>query len=82
MIVALMQPYFFPYLGYFDLIHSVDQWIVFDSVQYIRQGWMHRNRILHPQSGWQYITVPIAKHSRRRRLTEFNWQSHWRGKIV
>ena len=60
MIVGLMQPYFFPYLGYFDLINEVDLWVAFDTVQYIRRGWMNRNRVLHPQAGWQYINVPIV----------------------
>ncbi len=62
--LGLMQPYFFPYLGYFDLIYQTDVWIVFDTVQYTRRGWMNRNRILHPRSGWQYITVPVQKHPR------------------
>lgn len=57
-----MQPYFFPYLGYFDLINYTDEWIVFDTVQYIRHGWINRNRILHPGDGWQYIVVPVRKH--------------------
>jgi hypothetical protein len=60
--LALMQPYFFPYLGYFDLINISDRWIVFDSVQYIQRGWINRNRILHPKEGWQYIIVPRKKH--------------------
>lgn len=59
--LAGMQPYFFPYLGYFDLIHNVDQWIFFDTPQYIKNGWVNRNRVLHPQQGWQYIIVPIQK---------------------
>lgn len=63
MILGNMQPYFFPYLGYFDLINYADRWIVFDTVQYIYQGWMNRNRILHPRDGWQYISVPLKKHS-------------------
>lgn len=62
--LGIMQPYFFPYLGYFDLINYTDQWIVFDTVQYIRHGWVNRNRILHPKDGWQYIVVPLKKHSR------------------
>lgn len=62
--LGLMQPYFFPYLGYFDLINSVDLWVAFDTVQYIRRGWMNRNRILHPKEGWTYITAPVAKHPR------------------
>ncbi|MCA9263772.1 MAG: WbqC family protein [Planctomycetales bacterium] len=62
--LGIMQPYFLPYLGYFDLICRTDQWIVFDTPQYIRHGWVNRNRILHPQQGWQYIKVPLAKHAR------------------
>ncbi|MBN2466493.1 WbqC family protein, partial [candidate division WOR-3 bacterium] len=59
-----MQPYFFPYLGYFDLIYRTDRWVVFDTAQYIRHGWVNRNRILHPSSGWQYITAPLRQHHR------------------
>mgnify|MGYP000864714505 FL=1 len=59
--LAGMQPYFFPYLGYFDLIYNVDKWIFFDTPQYIKNGWVNRNRILHPHQGWQYIIVPIQK---------------------
>ena len=58
-----MQPYFFPYLGYFDLIHTVDRWIVADTVQHMRHGWVARNRVLHQTSGWQYIVVPVKKHA-------------------
>lgn len=58
-----MQPYFFPYLGYFDLIHRTDKWVVFDVVKYAPHSWMNRNRILHPSEGWQYITVPVRKHA-------------------
>lgn len=56
-----MQPYFFPYIGYFELIARTDRWIVFDSVQYNPKSWMNRNRILHPNEGWQYVTVPVVK---------------------
>lgn len=58
-----MQPYFFPYLGHFSLINSVDKWIVFDVTQYTPKSWMNRNRILHPTEGWQYVTVPLANSS-------------------
>lgn len=57
-----MQPYFFPYLGYFGLIKHTDKWIVFDTPQFIYQGWIERNRILKPVQGWQYISVPLKKH--------------------
>ena len=58
-----MQPYFFPYLGHFALIASVDKWIVFDVTQYTPKTWMNRNRILHPKAGWQYVTVPLSNSS-------------------
>jgi hypothetical protein len=43
---AIMQPYFFPYLGYFQLIFAVDLFIIYDNIQYTKQGWINRNRIL------------------------------------
>lgn len=63
--LGIMQPYFYPYLGYFSLIKNTDRWIVFDTVQYIEHGWINRNRIIHssrPEAS--YITVPLQKHSR------------------
>lgn len=82
--LGIMQPYFFPYLGYFDLINRVDRWIVFDTPQYIRHGWINRNRILHPAKGWQYIIVPLAKHSRDTAIKEVQILPHtdWRSRIL
>jgi hypothetical protein len=68
--LGIMQPYFFPYVGYFSLIDATDKWIVFDGVQYIRHGWVNRNRILHPTEGWQYVIVPLKKHSRDALISE------------
>jgi hypothetical protein len=62
--VGIMQPYFFPYIGYFQLISAADQWVVFDTPQYIRHGWINRNRILHPQAGPKYIILPLEHHPR------------------
>ena len=45
--VAVMQPYFFPYIGYFQLIASVDQFIVYDNIKYTKKGWINRNRMLN-----------------------------------
>jgi hypothetical protein len=59
MTLGIMQPYFFPYLGYFQLILAVDRGVVFDIVQYRRKSWMNRNRVLHPTLGWQYVSVPV-----------------------
>lgn len=63
--VAIMQPYFFPYIGYFALIKHTDFFVVFDPVQYISKGWMNRNRVLKPGEGWQYLTVPLQKQQQQ-----------------
>jgi hypothetical protein len=60
--MAIMQPYFFPYIGYFQLIASVDRFILCDDVQYIRHGWINRNRILSSGTQFQYIILPVARH--------------------
>lgn len=44
--VAIMQPYFFPYIGYFQLIAAVDQFVVYDNIKYTKKGWINRNRFL------------------------------------
>ena len=44
--LAIMQPYFLPYIGYFQLIASVDQFIVYDNIKYTKKGWVNRNRML------------------------------------
>lgn len=61
--IGIMQPYFFPYLGYYDLINRTDRWIVFDVVDYAPKSWMNRNRILHPAQGCQYVSVPVDRHA-------------------
>ena len=82
--LGLMQPYFFPYLGYFDVINCVDKWIVFDTVQYIRRGWINRNRILHPKEGWQYVIVPLRKHSRETAIKDVKIANDqpWKERII
>lgn len=66
--VGIMQPYFFPYLGHFALIASVDRWVVFDVPQYTPKTWMNRNRVLHPAEEWMYVTVPVKGGSRNRSI--------------
>jgi len=82
--LAIMQPYFLPYLGYFSLIKHTDEFILFDTVQFIRHGWIERNRILKPSNGWQYIMVPLKKHSRETIIKdiEINNDQQWKEKIL
>ncbi len=78
--LGIMQPYFFPYIGYFQLINCVDEFILLDTVQFIRHGWIERNRILKQDRGWLYVKVPLKKHSRKIlikniEIKEENWQA-------
>lgn len=57
--VVIMQPYFFPYIGYYQLIAQSDVFVLYDEVQYIRSGWSNRNRILR-QCSPHYLTFPLV----------------------
>lgn len=60
--IAIMQPYLFPYFGYYQLISAVDKFIIYDDVNFIKQGWINRNNIL--VNGKPYLfTVPLRKQS-------------------
>ena len=61
-----MQPYFFTYIGYFQLIANTNLFIFFDIVQYNKKSWMNRNRMLHPSKSddFKFISVPISKISK------------------
>lgn len=60
--IAIMQPYFFPYIGYFQLIQAVDQFIIYDDIEYTKKGWINRNRIL-VNGAPVFITLPLKKDS-------------------
>src|SRR5450631_3607040 len=60
--VAIMQPYFFPYIGYFQLIASVDRFVIYDNIKYTKKGWINRNRFLRNGSECVF-TVPLRKDS-------------------
>ena len=58
--LAIMQPYFFPYLGYFQLMAASDVFVLHDDVQYIKGGWVNRNRILFNGES-RMLTFPVQK---------------------
>lgn len=60
--IAMMQPYLFPYLGYFQLIAAADVFVLGDDLQYIRSGWVNRNRILNNGEA-KLMTFPLKKDS-------------------
>jgi hypothetical protein len=59
--IGIMQPYLFPYIGYFSLINYCDKFIFFDTPQYISHGWVNRNRIIKQDGSLNFFIVPIQK---------------------
>ncbi|WP_353085172.1 WbqC family protein [Flavobacterium sp.] len=60
--VAIMQPYFFPYIGYFQLVAAVDKFVIYDDVNFIKGGWINRNKLLINKKS-SLFTVPLNKSS-------------------
>jgi len=60
--VAIMQPYFLPYIGYFQLIASVDKFVLYDNIKYTKKGWINRNRMLQNGND-QVFSLSLAKAS-------------------
>ena len=60
--LAIMQPYLFPYIGYYQLINAVDTFVIYDNIQYIKGGWINRNR-LRLNNEVQMFTIPLEKSS-------------------
>lgn len=69
MVLAINQPYIFPYVGYFHLIEACDKMVFYDDVNYIKQGWINRNNIL--LNGTNYlVTIPVIKASQNKLIRE------------
>jgi hypothetical protein len=68
-IIGIMQPYLFPYLGYFQLLGSVDLFVLSDDLQYINKGWINRNKVLINGEG-RYIRFPLKKASHLAKINE------------
>jgi hypothetical protein len=78
--VAIHQPHYLPWLGYFDKIDSADVFIVLDTVQFKKHEWQNRNRI-RTKDGWQWLTVPIIdRFPERIDLVEVNTRTDWQRK--
>lgn len=82
--IAILQSNYIPWKGYFDIIASVDEFILYDDMQYTRRDWRNRNQIKTPQ-GVQWLTVPVlvkGKYHQKIRDTEIDGQewaaAHWK----
>lgn len=79
--VAIMQPYLFPYLGYWQLIKAVDLFVLFDDVNYIKRGWINRNNIL--VNGNRYLfTIPLQDASCFKKINEISLSENSKGKEI
>ncbi len=67
--VAVMQPYLFPYIGYWQLVNAVDEFVIFDDVNFIKKGWINRNTILLNGQPHRF-TIPLDKPSQNKLIME------------
>lgn len=76
--VAILQSNYIPWKGYFDLIASVDEFIIYDEMQFTKNDWRNRNQIKTPQ-GVQWLTVPVGQNIQRR-ICDVALSGNWQGK--
>ena len=78
-----MQPYIFPYIGYFQLIKAVDKFVLYDDVNFINRGWINRNRIL-VNGNDSMFTIPLKDASQNKLINEIavNWDNNWKIKFL
>lgn len=76
--VAIMQPYFLPYMGYFHLLNSVDEFVIYDNIQYTKKGWINRNRILVNGKD-KLISLPLKKGSDYLNVIDRKLSDNWDG---
>lgn len=80
--LAVMQPYFFPYIGYFQLINFVDKFVIYDDVNFINRGWINRNNILVNERACLF-TVPLSNASQNKLIMEVAVSgSEWKAKFL
>jgi hypothetical protein len=81
--IAIMQPYLFPYLGYFQLMAAVDRFVVFDDVNFIKKGWINRNRILVNQKE-HLFTLPLRNASQNLHINQIEivMDDKWRDDFI
>ena len=83
MTLGIMQPYFLPYIGYFQLLAVVDKFILLDDVNYINRGWINRNRLLLNGAAHTF-TIPLIGASQNKHICEIELvtENNWREKLL
>ena len=67
--LAIMQPYFLPYIGYFQLINAVDKFVIYDDVNFIKKGWINRN-FINVGKKKHMMTIPLSSSSQNKKINE------------
>lgn len=79
-----MQPYLFPYIGYFQLVNAVDKFVIYDDVSFIKQGWINKNKILVNNAAYAF-SVPLKNVSSfvhiNNTLVDDKMYDHWKKKF-
>ena len=82
--IAILQSNYIPWIGYFDIINSVDDFVIYDSVQYTKNDWRNRN-LIKTANGPIWLTIPIATSKsstqsiREAKISGSNWtKKHWK----
>ena len=81
--IGIMQPYFFPYIGYWQLINAVDKYVIYDDVNYIKGGWINRNRILINDKP-SFINLKMNGSSPNKLIKEIHVSNdnRWKNKLL
>jgi hypothetical protein len=79
--IAVMQPYFFPYAGYFRLLAAAGTFVIFDCVQFPRRGWVHRCHVPGPQGDIEWLTLPLARQARDIRIRDLEFAADARAEL-
>lgn len=72
--VAIMQPYFVPYLGYFRLFSQTDLFVIYDCVQFPRRGYVHRNQVPDRTGAPLWLTLPLEKCDQKTAIMDLQWR--------
>lgn len=80
-VVAAMQPYLYPYAGYFRLMAAADTFVILDDVQFARRGRVHRCEIPAAGGGTAWLTLPLARHSRDVAIRELAFVANARAEL-
>lgn len=82
--LGMNQPYFFPYLGFYQLVHAVDRFIIYDNLNYIQYGWINRNRFLVVGGVPTYFNAVTVESSSYKKIRDIKLspRTNWRRKLL